>query len=262
MGESCWRLEGTGARLSVGAAGAGIDLTRPAAGLALQFPGTAKTTSPCKILGVRFDDAQPIDAARLDAYVRGDDLVATYDETLPRRVRAQIYWRLLKAAEFSPPFAEHVPVAFDLIVSVNTSLLDSDPQSSVHSEISPAGGVLGVVSDGAGSSDISAQEMPRGSKLAGNLRGFIVRPAQGEFSYVEIVHPAESCRCEAKWLTNPVPDESRGVQLTQHLFQQRLEKGVILRAWIRAALVAQKHDEATAVAAYRHFAAAEPPLTV
>ena len=41
-------------------------------------------------------------------------------------------------------------------------------------------------------------------------------------------------------------------ELIHHLFQQRLEKGVILRQRIRAAIVACKHDEAVATDAVSH----------
>ena len=50
--------------------------------------------------------------------------------------------------------------------------------------------------------------------------------------------------------------------ISHHLFQQRLEKGVILRARVRAAILHRKNDLATAQAAYERFAGAEPPLTV
>ena len=193
--------------------------------------------------------------------MRGDDLVATFDETAPRRVRAQIYWRCLTPSDFSPEYARHVAAAFDLIVSVNTSLLDSDPQSSVNSIVSSAETLLGIVGSGSRVAELSTADL-QGTPEAGNLHGFIVRPAAGKFSYAEIVHPAESCRSEAKWAPTSTENRSGTVELTQHLFQQRLEKGVILRGWIRAALVAREHDEAAVLAAYQHFVAAEPPLTV
>jgi hypothetical protein len=100
------------------------------------------------------------------------------------------------------------------------------------------------------------------STIDEDVRGFIVRPAEGNFSYVEIVHLAESCRSKASRSVQSMTDKSPAINLAHHLFQQRLEKGVILRAWIRAALVERQCDEAAALAAYQHFAAAEPPLTV
>ena len=260
MSESCWNLDGTVARLAIGGAGAEIDLARPQNGLALKVPG-APSVAAWHILGVDFENTQPTEGARLDAYVRGDDLVATFEESAPRRVRAQIYWRCLKASDFSPEYGQRIAAAFDLIVSVNTSLLDSDPQSSVRSIVSSAETLLGIVGNGSRVAELSTVDLQR-SPAAGNLHGFIVRPAEGKFSYAEIVHPAESCRSEAKWARQHESDRSHAVEITQHLFQQRLEKGVILRGWIRSALVAREHDEAAVLTAYQHFVAAEPPLTV
>lgn len=254
MGESCWQLEGTVARLAVGDCRAVIDLTRPAQGLALRVPGAPDTAAAWQILGVQFDDGPSVDTGRLDAYVRGDDLVATYDEVPPRRVRAQIYWRRLQAAEFAPQFAEHVAAALELIVSANTSLLDSDPQSSVVSTLPAACEILNI--DGVASEKLDPSPLAANNS-AGAGRGFLFRPSLGELSYVEIVHPADIDRSQI----DTTPGDSP-VKLIHHLFQQRLEKGVILRARVRAALVARRHDEPAARAAYEHFASAEPPLTV
>ncbi len=240
MAESCWQIEGTIARLALGEFRAAIDLTLPAQGLTLRFPGAA-TAAPWQILGVQFDDGQSVAAGPIDAYVRGNDLVATYEENPPRLVRAQIYWRRLKAADFSPQFAEHVAAALDLIVSVNTSLLDSDPQSKVMSTFPAAHELLSVGGD---------------TSVAEN-QSLLVRPESGGLCYAEMVHPAEFCRTQI----NAKLDRSPAAVI-HHLFQERLEKGVILRGWIRAALVARKHDAAAALDAYQHFAAAEPPLTV
>ena len=238
-----------------------IDLARPQNGLALQVPGAPECRGVAHSgRAIRRMPSRPKPHG-CDAYVRGDDLVATYEETAPRRVRAQIYWRCLRARRFSPEFAEHIAAAFDLIVSVNTSLLDSDPQSRVRQHVSSAEKLLGIAGKRSRVAELSTADL-QGSPTAGNLHGFIVRPAAGKFSYVEIVHPAESAAAKPNGLPRLWKIDRGTVEITQHLFQQRLEKGVILRGWIRAALVAREHDEAAVLAAYQHFVAAEPPLTV
>jgi hypothetical protein len=76
-----------------------------------------------------------------------------------------------------------------------------------------------------------------------------------------MVHPVDFCRSTVTFAKMP-PTPATSVLLEHHLFQQRLEKGVILRARIRCALVAWQQAEAAAQSAYQHFAAAGPPLTV
>ncbi len=57
----------------------------------------------------------------------------------------------------------------------------------------------------------------------------IVRGRQAP-SYAEIVHPAGICRSEARQVSGPPAEKTcRQSYSIHHLFQQRLEKGVILR---------------------------------
>src|SRR5690606_14088064 len=87
---------------------------------------------------------------------------------------------------------------------------------------------------------------------------FIARPSGSQFSYVEIVHPVDYTASDIT-LGDSVPPR---VRIVHQFFRTRLEKGVILRARMRAAIVARSGDEAIASDAYGHFATMEPPLTV
>ena len=72
---------------------------------------------------------------------------------------------------------------------------------------------------------------------------------------MEMVHPSdftESAFCRG-------PDGA--AELSNRLFQGRLEKGVILRSRLRALLLPPEDDVALAAACYSDFAASEPPLT-
>jgi hypothetical protein len=203
---------------------------------------SAEKDSPVElnIFGVSQHAKQHIDAAKLDAYVRGRDLVALYDEARPDHLRTQVYWRALSANDLSASCKpDHIVAAFELILSVNTSLLDSDPQVAVRSEISTSNSIV----------QLQVAPAPEASAV-------LVRLGNGKRSYVELVHPADACR---SWIDTQTANSA---QINHLLFQQRLEKGVILRARIRAAIIASDHDEQLAAELYQHFATSEPPLTV
>jgi hypothetical protein len=72
---------------------------------------------------------------------------------------------------------------------------------------------------------------------------------------VEMVHPID-------FRGSTATSAGGSVGLSHDLFEQKLEKGVILRARIRGALVKQESDIDCAMAALGGFSAAEPPLTV
>ena len=79
---------------------------------------------------------------------------------------------------------------------------------------------------------------------------------------MELIHPSDY-QSSSVTLTSSVAEPSDSVALIEHqVFRTRLEKGVILRARLRAALVATEKAEAITIAAYGHFARTEPPLTV
>src|SRR5690606_25519941 len=107
-------------------------LSRPRDGLRLEVAPFDAAPAPWGVLAVMFGDDEPIDAGRIDSYVRGSDLVANYSEAPPAQLRTQIYWRSLLPAEFSPAHASKALAAFDLIVSVTTPLLDCNPEAAVR----------------------------------------------------------------------------------------------------------------------------------
>jgi hypothetical protein len=239
MQHNLWQLADSIATLESSDLHGRLDLKQPSGGLQLR---SVEKASPfeVEIFGVSQHAAQHVDIAKLDAYVRGRDLVALYDESLPDHLRTQIYWRALRASDLSASCEPNrIAAAFDLILSVNTSLLDSDPQVTVRSEIPASDSIVQLKVDPA----------PEASAV-------LVRLGSGKLSYVELVHPADACR---SWIKTA--DAARS-QINHLLFQQRLEKGVILRARIRAALISSENDEQLAAQLYQHFAASEPPLTV
>ena len=213
-------------------------------GLAIQLPATnSRGAIGNRTIGQRGADARAgncqrrdseSNRARVDGYVRGCDLVATYEGVAPHPLRLQAYLRALAPAEFASEFAAEILGAFDLIVSVNTSLLDDDPRSAVCGAI------------------------PSGSAAFESRPGqFAVVIGQSDLCWLEMIHPSDYCHSEAKRFSSQATE----VGIRHELFRQRLEKGVILRARVRGGLIRQQSD-AIAAAAFERFAATEPPLTV
>jgi hypothetical protein len=260
MSATLWQLEGHTGHISESGWAAAIDVCRPFEGMSLGIglqDARPETSLPWRLLGVLLGDGSPVDASRIDAYVRGTDLVATYAEAPPRQVRAQIYWRRLSAAEFSPPHAAQIVAAFDLIVSVNTPLLDCDPEAAVQS-ILPASDLLNLRIQKDGGCRAAPLDEPQLESASEATGCFIARPSGSQFSYVEIVHPVDYTDIDITHGDSAPPR----VRIVHQFFRERLEKGVILRARMRAGIVARTADETTAADAYSRFAAMEPPLTV
>jgi hypothetical protein len=264
MSAAFWQLDGHVAKLAIAEGEVSVDVTRPSLGLVWTAYGrSAPQPNGLKILKVAISDQKPLDAASVDVFVRGCDLVATYAESPPRHVRAQIYWRQLSPAEFAPTEASHVIGAFDLILSVNTSVLDDDPHSVVRSSIPSAGEILNVRCSEENLYRLApvaelCRTVPDPSLFGGPTGCYLVRIVGASRSYVEMVHPADYQHSGATISESGSP----GAKLSHSLFAQRLEKGVILRARVRAAMVEREGDETIALAAFQHFSASEPPLTV
>jgi hypothetical protein len=147
--------------------------------------------------------------------------------------------------------------AIELIASVQTSLLDSDPTLNVRSHAA-ARDVLQLTSVEA--SRASTIEWNGGERhfLAAStaIACFIFRLTGGPSSYIEMVHPADFNQSVLRRLP------SGKTEVCHRLFAGRLEKGVILRSRVRALLVPGEHDASLASACYAEFAASEPVLTV
>ncbi len=264
-------LQGNIATLVAANWSASIDLARPDQGLSLNSTTIGQLPSTLRILAVTFADHQSIEPARIDAYIRGNDLVVTYAEAPPHRLRSQIYWRPIAPSEFAPSHEKQIVAAFELIVSSNTSLLDADPQSTVRTFLSSIAQITNF--QRRDSNQLVAQSISLPSSTgepnpatpvdhtAGNTGCYLARFDSTPYSYLEMIHPADFCGTRIHSQLAP-PSKEPCTLIEHQLFRQRLEKGVILRARIRAALVTRQDDEACALSAYEHFAASEPPLTV
>jgi hypothetical protein len=218
-----WTLAGLEARL----AGACIDLETPAKGLA---------TAAGHLLGL--DLRTPQGEPRLvDHWSRGDDLVAVYEPADPRRLRATALWR---------PFGGAGSAAWEVVVSAQTSLVESDSSLAVTIETA-----AGEMFWGRPTSGGMEWALLGAGALPPEATCLIVRRETG--STLVAVHPADARRIT-------MLREPGRVRVVCWLFSTLIEKGVLLRSRLLAA-EGSAGNPAWADEVVAAFAGSPPPLT-
>jgi hypothetical protein len=245
-----WQLNGARARLSLARLQAEVPVDCPADGIE-QLRFTGEPLTDVRILRWQAGCDAASDLQFADSYLRGSDLVATYAAIPPGQVQPQIYWR---AVQDDSLFAAGV----ELIVSVQTSLLDSQPQSSATSEIG-AGEVWQLLDPAEGSFNYLAIDSPGliygdPPPLAPSL--LVIRPVDSQYSYAEMIHPTDFCSVALA----PDPANPARMRITSRLFPERLEKGVIRRGRMSAWFLPRSGDLQSAAELYRRFVSQPPPL--
>ena len=247
---STWKLNGHLSQLHSGQLSAEVDLARPAGGVFhIRVAGTH--LNDMHILGVAMPSHVAGEADALaDAYVRSADLAATYDASGDWPVRVDAVWRGVNRSSHHEFVA-----AIELVVSVRTDSLDSQPRMAVESTFS--GGEVALAADRNADrfEPFISSTVDWASAGQDACRGCIVfRPTGSDLSYVEMVHPLDFRR-----------DELAGggdtpFRVRHHLFDDWLEKGVVLRARLRGVFVPRGNDTQLASEQYSAFREAEPPL--
>ncbi|MGE0609050.1 MAG: hypothetical protein AB7O62_18290 [Pirellulales bacterium] len=249
-----WNLTPPRASCTLGGFSAQSDLRTPRAGLTIQQAGPLRgQQAGCgQVLGVDFHGDANLEPA--DVYQRGSDLVATYPDSAEFPVRVQIYWRAIPAGQLPAD-----SLGFDLQVSVQTPEWETCPRLTAVSQV-PASAAFRLADADTGefspvgrNSGMTKFAAP--AKVSCTLLRCQYLPGH---SYVEIVHPTDIGEDE------PIGDVSPSgerITLSHSLFQNRLEKGVILRARLRGLLVPREHDMAAAQEAFSQFVSADLPLT-
>lgn len=210
-----------------GRAGGQLDLANPAGGVTV--PGGDR------LLGL--DLRTPAGDPRLvDQWVRDRDLVAIYEPGDPRRLRATAMWRSWEAAE----------TAWELIVSAQTSLVESDAAMAVRCDLA-AGDLLGggLAGGRVDWSLLTSVFPPPG------IDCLLVRRAAD--AVLVAVHPADPRRLA-------LHRDGERLRLECWLFSSLIEKGVLLRSRVLAA-TGPSGDDAWATDLAVAFAASPPPLT-
>ncbi|HEV3345019.1 MAG TPA: hypothetical protein VG125_31875 [Pirellulales bacterium] len=221
-GDVAWELHGDRAALLCDGLHAVVDVRQPARGLH-DLSLDQRRFADCQFLGVAIDAEIP--AALADSYTRGGDLIVRYAQTGARPFGVGVYWRAGVASVGSLLLPR-----VDLVVSVETNLLDSRPELEAQTWLA----------------------MPAEASRPAN--GCLARFPQLGLSYLELAHPGDA-------LAPLFTRVGAAVRLTTRLFGQPLERGVILRSRLRGVFAPLSASESLAADALAQFAAAAPPLT-
>ncbi|MFM1904407.1 MAG: hypothetical protein RLZZ440_2307 [Planctomycetota bacterium] len=219
-----WKLSGSVARR----ADATIDLADPAAGLLLQPTGD-------RVLGLELAAEGLL--APSETWCRADDLIAVYDLEDQRKLRATAMWRRLAGP----------PVTWEVVVSAATAVLESDPRMAVVCEL--AGG---RVSWGRRTrAGVAWTLLEPGAACPQGAECLLV--ARAADTVILAVHPDEPPHID-------VSSAGDRLRIACQLFAAPLEKGVLLRSRVRAAIATVDAAEQAAVI-MADLAVSPPPLT-
>jgi hypothetical protein len=193
--------------------------------------------------GIAHDDTEEVPA---DRYVRDTDLIATYPQTAARPFGVQVYWRALEHADPA------VLCGWELILSTQTDLLDSQPRLVVRSELA-ATEVLRLTTENSDSVVVTQDSSFCPQDGAGV---FVFRIAGHQLSYIEMIHPVDFSQAEITGSGSSGP-----TSIITHLFFEHLEKGVIRRGRLRGYLVSRTGDCQSAAHLFSEFCRSAIPLT-
>ena len=226
-----WRLESAQGRWHTKPFQFQVDLKRPDLGWTdVEIEGKAFADTPFQIQLPGAGGEQ----ALTDAYVRQADLVATYSQSPDRSVRPQLVWRVLRD---EPRFG------VELLVSVQTSLLDSAPEVLTRHAMS--GELLALTEEGESVCD--------GEQTWTTPTAILQRPEGADLSLTILVYPSDFLQLDIK------PGD-KGWEACFRLLRDSLEKGVIRRARMRGIYVPRENDLDYARQCLQELAVEAPPL--
>jgi len=244
-----WQVHRNTASIRVGTVTAQLNLQRPHEGLhGIRVDGEA--IPDVRVLQTRAGDVPTgQDEQLVDGYVRGTDLVAVYAQTAQRNVCAQIYWRVIQLDSVGAAGVE-------IIASVHTSLLDSDPRIAVGSTL-PGCDVWRLLDEMDSRYERVELAELEPFVLDSGAGLFLFRLPDSACSYAEMIHPADFTTGKIR------KDSSKGplVRSEFRLFDEPLEKGVIRRSRVRGVFLPGEEDEKAAIECYRDFVKSAIPLT-
>jgi hypothetical protein len=238
-----WRLEGESALLTCGPLTGRLELNAVGSGW-MDLAWNGKSCDPFEVLCANVAK----DARVVESYVRGADLVVNYSQSPGSAVAPHFYWRA--------DFASEVEAArIEMVVSVQTNLLDSRPGALVRSFSRGARLFHACRLESQALVEVSENHLFSPAESQTHL--VILRHEPLGVSYAELVHPSDL--------------ESLQLLLFQHdgrtstmsmLFQKpQLEKGVIRRARICGWFLPTENDLAVAVELAKQFVDEPVPLT-
>ena len=188
---------------------AAIDLDQPRQGITLAGESASSTST---LLGLDLRS----ECRLTDHWVRGDDVTAVYESADARHLRTTAMWRLHPS--------DGATRAWELIASAQTSLLQSDSVLAVVSEIDATNVLWGTCSDGA--MHWHTDPSPDATCV---LLGRTGATGSGDTSVLVAAHPGDARRMTVR-------REGTRVVVECWLFSTALEKGVLLRSRVLAAV--------------------------
>lgn len=239
--EATWILDGGSARLQRAPLAGRISIDRPGDGLHdLQCNGRSVAGRLATVSVRNAADAPPTTPPAPawqveDAYVRGDDLVVVYQPLGDHPIRWQAYWR-------APPVGQQGLAELDVIVSIQTPLLESYPLVTVGSCF-PAATIQWCDAEG---SPCDAGVQCRIARI----------DVDSQLHMAEMVASKDfdSCRVEAT--------AEHGVSTVWSMGRQFMEKGVIRRVRMRSVLTPANISSEALGRLWAELEHVAPPLTV
>ena len=216
------------------ACSATVDLDQPRRGITL---GGVGVSSASTLLGLDLRS----DHRLTDHWVRGDDVTAVYETADALHLRTTAMWRLHPS--------DAATRAWELIASAQTSLLQSDALLAVVSEIEATDILWGTCSDGA--VRWHAAESPDATCVLVRRDG---TDTSAGTSVLVAVHPGDARRMTVR-------RDGKRVIVECWLFSTELEKGVLLRSRVLAAVGPGVDATGWAGDLAATFAASPPMLT-
>ena len=213
---------------------AAIDLDQPRQGITLA--GKA-ASSMCSLLGLDLRS----DCRLADHWLRGNDVTAVYETDDARHLRTTAMWRLHPSDGASR--------AWELIASAQTSLLQSDALLAVVSEIEATDVLWGTCEDG--TVQWHAAESPEATCVLMQIGG---AAGSVDTNVLVAAYPGDARRMTVR-------RDGKRVIVECWLFSTELEKGVLLRSRVLAAVGPAAHATRWAGDLAAKFAASPPMLT-
>jgi hypothetical protein len=184
-----------------------------------------------------------------EAYVRGDDLIASYEPREDWPFSPQIYWRAKDL-----PSIDGVCGALSVLVSVQTHLLDTWPRITIQSCLA-CDELLHITTSNGSTADTKLLDANCVLRPSIDQSCLVHRLAGMPLSYIEIMPASDfqELRVEGS--------RAGGWRSEWELFGEFLEKGVIRRARLQAAVVARANDLELAAACCGALGRVALPLT-
>ena len=244
-----WSLHGNVAELSCGKLSGRVDASRPNAGLhEVAMEGALQATDLLRIYRSDYTDKISWPLPIAESYVRGNDFVAIYQATDDWPFSPQLYWRANSLSA-----VDGVLASASLLISVQTHLLDTMPQMAVTSLVPSEETLLVLISNVAPATTVAIDSTEAIASTEEDCC-IVQRFQEQPLSYVEIM-PAGDFHATRLLSIGKTP------AFEWRLFSEFLEKGVIRRARVHAAILPREKDIEIAAACCKAIDALELPLT-